>query len=65
MNAQQLLQDLNGCMEYFYEEVALQDPLPTPRQIGAFGKTLTDCLTQAVIVNGERFLICVEKDPSQ
>lgn len=36
-----------------------------PRQIGPFGKELTDRLTQAVTLDGEKFYVTVEKDPNQ
>lgn len=37
----------------------------TPRSVGAFGRTLTDCYTQTVMFNNVRYFVTVERDINQ
>lgn len=66
-NAQYLLAFLTHFLDDYYgiANFDSQPPRYAPRGIGAFGKTQTDTWTQAVMLDGERFTITVEKDPNQ
>lgn len=67
MNALQYLNFLVRSTEEFpgFGEVDYQPPFSNPRHIGPFGAILTDRHTQAVMIDGTRFTVTVEKDPYQ
>lgn len=67
MDATQYLKFLVSSTETFpgFRDVDYQPPRYTPRGVGPFGKTKTDTHTQAVMVDGVRFFVTVEKDINQ
>lgn len=65
MNAQDLLAFLTRGAGEYYSDYDRQLPQYVPRTIGVFGLGKTDRWAQYITINGEKFLVIVEKSPNQ
>lgn len=66
MDATELLSFLAHTLKEAYSQTFdCRAAFCNPRNVGAFGETITDRFTQPVTIDGEKFFITVEKDINQ